>query len=93
MAKKTTRRARPQSTPLAKTGDYRRQPVQPYTPLGAGALPSEPGRERVAPSQPLPKKAVDFAAEYHYVLGDLGRMAIIAAGMFAVLILLSFVIR
>jgi hypothetical protein len=36
---------------------------------------------------------VDFSAEYHYVIGDLRKMAIIAASMFVVLIALSFIIR
>jgi len=38
-------------------------------------------------------KRVDFSAEYHYIIGDLRKMAIIAASMFVVLIALSFVIR
>jgi hypothetical protein len=40
-----------------------------------------------------PKKQVDFAAEYHYVVGDLRKMGILAAAMFAVLIVLSLVVR
>lgn len=38
-------------------------------------------------------KRVDFSAEYHYIIGDLRKMAIIAASMFIVLIVLSFIIR
>jgi hypothetical protein len=102
MAKKTTRRTRPRPTPLApekrgdfaKTGDYRGQPIQRVAPSTTEALlPAESGKERPAALQPTPKKQVDFAAEYHYVLGDLRKMAVLAAGMFVVLILLSFVIR
>ena len=40
-----------------------------------------------------PKKQVDFASEYHYVIGDLRKMGILAAALFAVLIILSFIIR
>lgn len=35
----------------------------------------------------------DFASEYRYVLGDLKRIAILAAGMFATLVVLALVIR
>ena len=38
-------------------------------------------------------KEVDFATEYHYVLGDLKRIAILAAAMFAVLVFLAQIIR
>ncbi|MHB1318461.1 MAG: hypothetical protein ACYCYF_07580 [Anaerolineae bacterium] len=32
---------------------------------------------------------VDFAVDYHYVLADLKRLAITAAGLFALLVILS----
>ncbi len=38
-------------------------------------------------------KRVDFSSEYHYIIADLRKMAIIAASMFVVLIVLSFIIR
>ena len=38
-------------------------------------------------------KSVDFGTEYHYVLGDLKRIAILAAAMFSLLVILAFVIR
>ncbi len=45
-----------------------------------------------AQSQKQNKKApvVDFAEEYKYVLGDLKKIGLIAAGLFGVLIILSF---
>jgi len=55
-----------------------------------------PGLERVRPAPVAPQaanKQVDFSKEYYYVIGDLRKMAILAASMFVVLILLSFVIR
>ena len=40
------------------------------------------------------KKAdeVSFKEEYHYVLGDLKRMGVLAAGMFALMIVLAFIL-
>jgi len=38
-------------------------------------------------------KKVDFATEYHYVLGDLKRFAILAVAMFATLMVLALVVR
>lgn len=38
-------------------------------------------------------RRVDFSAEYHYIIGDLRKMALIAASMFVVLVALSFLIR
>ena len=40
-----------------------------------------------------PPKEVDFGAEYGYVLGDLKRIAILAAVMFASLVVLALVLR
>ncbi len=37
--------------------------------------------------------AVDFTSEYRYVLGDLKRLGIIAASMFATLIVLALFLR
>ncbi len=39
------------------------------------------------------EKAAELAEEYRYVYSDLKRIAILAGTMFAVLIILSFVIR
>jgi len=36
---------------------------------------------------------VDFASEYHYVLGDLKRIGILAVAMFATLIALALIIQ
>jgi len=43
-----------------------------------------------APSEPRVKE-VDFRTEYHYVIEDLKRIAIFAAGLFALLIVLALV--
>ncbi len=38
-------------------------------------------------------KSVDFSTEYHYVLGDLKRIAIVAAAMLATLVVLALIVR
>ena len=38
-------------------------------------------------------KESDFASEYRYVLGDLKRIGMLAAAMFATLVVLALVIR
>ena len=41
------------------------------------------------------KKEADFVTfkdEYHYVFGDLKRMGVLAAGMFALMIVLAFIL-
>lgn len=53
-------------------------------------------RARPSPAATAPQaasKQVDFSKEYHYVIGDLRKMAILAASMLVVLVALSFVIR
>jgi hypothetical protein len=44
------------------------------------------------PSTPAAAKEVDFAKEYHYVVEDLKRIAIIAAGLLILLIVLAIII-
>ena len=41
------------------------------------------------------KKAdeVSFKEDYHYVFGDLKRMGVLAAGMFALMIVLAFILQ
>ena len=39
-----------------------------------------------------PPKEVDFSVEYHYVIEDLKRIAITAAGLFVLLIVLALVL-
>lgn len=50
--------------------------------------------ERTAPLTVAPqRKTIDFGEEYRYVYSDLKRIAILAACMFTLLIILSFVIK
>lgn len=85
MAKKS-RRARRQKT-------ARRPSTPPPTQTVPSSQPSAtPDEELPAAPAPPPRKEVDFATEYRYVIDDLRSMAIIAIAMLAVLIALSFVI-
>ncbi len=43
--------------------------------------------------EPSAKVTVNFREEYHYVLADLGRIGVLAAIMFAVLIALNLILR
>jgi hypothetical protein len=57
------------------------------------------GPRQAAAPKPSPKaaaaaaKEVDFRTEYRYVLGDLKRIGILAAAMFATLVILAMVLR
>ena len=85
MAKKS-RRARRQQT-------AHRPSTPPPTQTVPSSQPSAtPDEELPAAPVPSPRKEVDFAAEYRYVIDDLRSMAIIAIAMLAVLIALAFVI-
>ena len=44
------------------------------------------------PTAEAPPKEVDFAKEYHYVVEDLKRIAIIAAALFVLLVALALLI-
>jgi len=87
MAKRTRRAVRPYA-PKSPA----RTPVAPAAPAAPAAASAEQTKDRAAVTQ-SPKKLVDFAAEYRYVIGDLRKMGILAAAMFALLILLSLVVR
>jgi hypothetical protein len=50
---------------------------------------SRPARPLAAPIEP---KEVDFAKEYHYVLEDLRRIAIIAVALLVLLVVLALII-
>ena len=56
-------------------------------------LASKGAQANSGAKKPTASKAVDFAGEYHYVLGDLKRIAILAAAMFGLLVILALVIR
>ncbi len=82
MAKKMRRARRPLPSPSVISPAPSQATSEVARPApGASSLPSSNG------------KKVDFATEYYYVLHDLRTMGIIAAGMLAVLIVLSFIIH
>jgi hypothetical protein len=75
----------------------RQRPARPIV-LSPSAPQVAPAAEEVRASTDvvaaaMPKRQVDFASEYRYVLGDLRKMGIIAVAMFVVLIALSFAVR
>ncbi len=43
--------------------------------------------------EPSARTEIDFREEYHYVLADLGRIGVLAAIMFAILIALNLILR
>ena len=83
---------------MAKKRAASRKPVtrRPDAPLAAAqSAPSIAPRAAAAKAATTPVKAapVDFATEYRYVLGDLKHIGVLAAAMFAVLIVLALVIH
>jgi len=47
----------------------------------------------VEADRPVARSAAEFTEQYAYVYGDLKRIAIVAGALFAVLVVLSFLIR
>ena len=84
---------------MAKKRAASRRPVtrRPDAPqAAASSAPSvAPRAAAIAKTTTTPVKAapVDFATEYRYVLGDLKHIGVLAAAMFAVLIVLALVIH
>lgn len=87
MAKKKTTRRVPQSSTPRMYGDGK--PSQ----VAAGAAPTSGAGARPAGGVAAAARGpVDLAKEYSYVAGDLKRLGITAAALFAMLIALSFII-
>ena len=74
---------------MAKKSRRSRQQV---TIVREGGEPVRIARPIRPPATEGPAKRVDFAAEYHYVIEDLRRIAIYAAALFVLLIVLAVVI-
>ena len=70
-----------------------RRPVATNAPLARQAAVPQPTSKSAAQSVSPAAKEVDFKTEYRYVLADLKRIGIVAACMFATLIVLALVIR
>ena len=55
------------------------------------------GQQRIVVNTPRPasqkRKTVDFATEYRYVITDLRRIGVLAAVMFALMLLLNLLLR
>ncbi len=79
---------------MAKKMRRARRPLPPsISPVPSQAAPEVARPASGVSSAPGNGRKVDFAAEYYYVLHDLRTMGIIAAGMLAILVALSFIIR
>lgn len=83
MAKKSRR---------ARRGTQRRTYSVPRAPSVAPEQSPAPVRTSRAVAPPA-RTSVDLREEYRYVYSDLKRIGFLAAGMFALLIALSFIIR
>ena len=86
MAKKKSTRRVPQSSTPRMYGDGK--PSQ----VAAGTAPTTGAGARQAGGATAARGPVDLAKEYSYVAGDLKRLGIVAAALFAMLIALSFII-
>ncbi|MFQ6059079.1 MAG: hypothetical protein ACE5MB_09415 [Anaerolineae bacterium] len=91
MAKKSRRARR-----KARKGRRARRSFPRGAPTSTTVSPVAVPREVRVPQEmalPSQRTAVDFREEYYYVYQDLKRIALLAGTMFAVLIILSFVLR
>lgn len=90
MAKKRGRRP---SQAARRTSVSERAPRPAATPSAAATVKRAVDVAPQAVEKGSAGKAPDFASEYRYVLGDLKRIAILAAGMFTTLGVLALIIR
>ena len=94
MAKKSrSRRARSAAEVRRRPSQAARSSQRAPTPAAAPSPASRRREETEADRLTTASGgAVDFRAEYRYVLADLKRLGILAAAMFALLVLLSFIL-
>ena len=57
------------------------------------AQATKPRQTAPAPTQTGKTEKLDFGAEYHYVIRDLRRMGLLAAGMFVLMVVLALVLQ
>lgn len=77
------------------------QGVTSTTPTSSGNVTSASGSGRSAAGRGMPARSVsgrtavpvDYVKEYGHVASDLRRVGLLAASLFAVIIILSFVVR
>ena len=60
---------------------------------GIRQQPAQPVVKPVVSVKAAAPAKVDLAQEYHYVIGDLKKIGVIAAGMFVLLFVLASVLR
>lgn len=84
---------RPSGPQVSRPVSGPKQAKQPATARPAVPKTSAQGSSAHAGAPAKATTAPDFTSEYRYVLGDLKRLGIIAASMFATLIVLALVLR
>lgn len=94
MAKKSRSRRARSAEELRRRPSQTPRSVQRAPASGAASSVATRRREEAESERPAPTggAAVDFRAEYRYVLADLKRLGILAAAMFALLVVLSFIL-
>lgn len=89
-ARRVPRAAEPRMFGDGKPSQATQQAVRPDAAPGASAAASQ----RVAPQRAAGRAVpVTVTQDYHYVLKDLRHLGVLAAGVFAVLIVLGLIIR
>lgn len=82
------RRSNPTRNAPQGLTEARASASRPQTPSRTAQRREVEGGERAAP---VMVKAVDFRAEYRYVLADLKRLGILALAMFVLLVVLALI--
>ena len=85
---RATRDKRPQRPLGESTKAVAREQAESPRPAASSG-----GGWRSAPARPMSAGLTIHAEDYHYVYSDLRRIAVLAVAVFAILIILSFVIK
>jgi hypothetical protein len=85
--KRRTKKARPQRPAGEATKSVAREQEDTSRPAASS------GGWRTTPARPMSAGLTIRAEDYHYVYSDLRRIAVFAVCIFAILIILSFVIK
>jgi hypothetical protein len=92
--KRAKRPSRPAMAPVARSRPDEEAAVAeaPVRRPATAGRPSTTSRPAASVSAAAVAGLVNFSQEYHYVLGDLKRIAILAAVMFAALVILALIL-
>ncbi len=92
MAKKQRTVRPPRSADMSRYGGMASSPTA-GTPSSAASAPKPTTAGKGTPAAAAAVSDAEYAAEHHYVFSDLRRIAILAGSMFALLIVLSLIVR